>query len=110
MLCVPCTPALAQHPAVLWSWPLFLLVDNPKPRGVTWERAQAALKEARRRDEHAAEFVNIHTCFFKYGVSVNPDSPIALLSYALVQQCVLRNFKTVSGCQLRGWSSPYSVG
>lgn len=48
-----------KHPAVLWSWGVFVLADDHGQREVQWEIAQAAFVEARKRDDVAAEFYHI---------------------------------------------------
>ena len=56
---------------------------------------QGAFVSARQRDPHGAEFGAIHSTFFQYGLFANADNPLAVLTYALVHQCVLGKYTVV---------------
>lgn len=80
------------HPLVLWCWAVFTLAHDVGPREILWRDALVALKHARKGDPKLEGFDHLDKGFFKYGLQAHRGRLRPLLQYALVAQCVLRNY------------------
>jgi len=92
----PCFKAaleMAPHnPIVLRAAALFQLARCDPPRWRTFNKAQDMLKEADQRDKDRSKFYITEEAFFHYEVIMTPHHPRALMNFALLMQCVVKDF------------------
>lgn len=91
--CFQAAQEMAPHnPIVLRAAALFILARCDPPRWRTFGKAQDMLKEAEQRDKNREKFYLTEEAFFHHEVVMEPHHPRALLNYALLLQCVQKDF------------------
>ena len=82
-----------ENPVLLRAYALFALASCEPPRQQSWDKCQDMLRNAQSRDSNGDKFQVCEDSFFHFGVIQNPSNRLALLNYALVQQCIKANYE-----------------
>ena len=81
-----------ENPVLLRAYALFALASCEPPRLQSWEKCQDMLRNAALRDQKGEKFQVCQDSFFHFGVIQNPTNRLALLNYALLQQCIKHDY------------------
>ncbi|KAH8057416.1 Ca2-binding protein [Aureococcus anophagefferens] len=80
-----------ENPVLLRAYGIFLLAVLEAPRLVVFRKALDMFKNAELRDAGRERFKLAEESMFHWAVVAQRDNPLALLNYALVQQCLVRD-------------------
>jgi hypothetical protein len=81
-----------ENPVLLRAVSLFSLLTCEPPRAASWARAMDNLRAAEIRDPTREKFAVAEECLFHWAVVCNPKSARCLLNYALLLQCVVKDY------------------
>ncbi|KAL3765611.1 hypothetical protein ACHAW5_008268 [Stephanodiscus triporus] len=81
-----------NHPLISRAYGIFLLASRQTPPVATFQTACRLFQEANVVDPTQAKFQSAAEIYFRWAVLVNPRNPLALLNYALLNQCIYRTF------------------
>jgi len=79
------------HPVIARAYGIFLLANCEQPRESKFQKALDLFRDAKVGDPEGTLFESAEEYFFRWSVAAQPANPMALLNYALLQQCVLGN-------------------
>jgi len=82
-----------ENPVLLRAQALFSLLTCEPPRNKTYQRALDNLKAAEIRDPNREKFHTAEESLFHWTVIGNPKNARALLNYALLLQCVVKDYE-----------------
>jgi len=81
------------NPVLMRAYAIFTLAAGDAPRTKVFASACDLFKTASLSDPDLSKFHVAQESFFHWAVIVNPKNPIALLNYALLNQCVLGDYE-----------------
>jgi len=81
-----------ENPVLLRAVSLFSLLTCEPPRAASWQRAMDNLRAAEIRDPTREKFKVAEESLFHWAVVCSPTSARCLLNYALVLQCVVKDY------------------
>jgi tetratricopeptide (TPR) repeat protein len=81
-----------ENPVLLRAFALLTLLTCEPPRAVSWPRAMGMLRAAEIRDPTREKFKVSEDALFHWAVICNPKSGRCLLNYALLLQCVVKEY------------------
>jgi len=82
-----------ENPVLLRAYALFVLCSCEAPRSLSWTRSMDMLRAAELRDPDRDKFRVSEESFFHWAVVCAPKNPRTLLNYALLNQCVAKDYE-----------------
>jgi tetratricopeptide (TPR) repeat protein len=82
-----------ENPVLLRSYALFRMMECEVPRGEVWNKCSEMFRAAFLRDPKADKFQMCEDSFFHFSVIQQPTHRLALLNFALVNQCIHEKFE-----------------
>jgi tetratricopeptide (TPR) repeat protein len=80
-----------SHPVIARAYGIFILASCDEPRESKFNRALELFQDASVGDPDGKLFQGAQEHFFRWAAASQPHNSMALLNYALLQQCVLKN-------------------
>jgi len=80
------------HPVIARAYGIFILASCEAPQVQNFQKACRLFKESDAADPRQDLFQSAKDNFFHWAVRVHPDDSIALLNYALLHQCILKEY------------------
>jgi tetratricopeptide (TPR) repeat protein len=81
-----------ENPVLLRAYALLILLTCEPPRNISWQRAMGMLRAAEIRDPDREKFKVSEDALFHWAVICNPKNGRCLLNYALLLQCVIKDY------------------
>ncbi|GMI24667.1 hypothetical protein TrRE_jg1046, partial [Triparma retinervis] len=82
-----------ENPVLLRAYALFRMMSCEVPREQTVEKCNEMFRSAFIRDQEGEKFKMCQDAFFHFSVVQMPQHRLALLNYALVNQCIEGNYE-----------------
>ncbi|GMH77886.1 hypothetical protein TL16_g07571 [Triparma laevis f. inornata] len=82
-----------ENPVLLRAYGLFRIMTCEAPRQEVWEKSNEMLRAAYLRDQKGEKFAMCDDAFFHFSVVQQPNHRLALLNYALSNQCIHENYE-----------------
>ncbi len=82
----------SHHPVITRAYGIFMLATCKPPLSQTFEAACKLFQQADTIDPNLHKFQLAKENFFNWAVLMNPSHSIVLLNYALLHQCILRDY------------------
>ena len=81
-----------NHPLISRVYAIFLLASRQVPHNLTFQTACKLLDDANEADRSQSMIQSVTEIYFRWAVLVDSRNPLTLLNYALLHQCVYRNY------------------
>lgn len=81
-----------NHPLISRVYAIFLLASRQSPQNVTFQTACQLLHDADVADRNQTMIQSAAEIYFRWAVLVDARNPLTLLNYALLHQCVYKNY------------------
>ena len=82
-----------ENPVLLRAYGLFRIMTCEAPRQEVWEKSNEMFRAAYLRDQKGEKFAMCDDAFFHFSVVQQPNHRLALLNYALSNQCIHENYE-----------------
>ncbi len=81
-----------NHPLISRVYAIFLLASRQEPHNITFQTACQLLHDADAADRNQTMIQSAAEIYFRWAVLMNARNPLTLLNYALLHQCVYKNY------------------
>lgn len=81
-----------NHPLISRVYAIFLLTSRQEPHNVAFQTACQLLQDADVADRNQIMIQSAAEIYFRWAVLIDARNPLTLLNYALLHQCVYKNY------------------